>query len=196
MTRRLTNAETVPVMRAAGLEPLEDYPGSGVPWLCLCTSCGKEVSPRYKGIKGGQSGCLSCALRKDACPAGHPFDETNTIWEKGRRGLKVQRCRTCKSARQREHYVRNTYGLSLTEYDELLLAQDFLCAVCARPLELEGMGALRACIDHDHGTGEVRGILCSSCNIGIGNLGDDPARLRAAAEYLENVLRPALRSVQ
>ena len=40
-------------------------------------------------------------------------------------------------------------------------------------------------IDHDHETGEVRGVLCAPCNTSLGLLGDDPARIRRAAEYLE-----------
>jgi len=40
-------------------------------------------------------------------------------------------------------------------------------------------------IDHDHLSGEVRGLLCGACNMGIGQLKDDPALLRAAATYIE-----------
>ena len=56
--------EAVAVMRAAGLEPLEPFPGSNVPWRCSCTKCGKEVQPRFGGIRGGQGGCIWCAGRK------------------------------------------------------------------------------------------------------------------------------------
>lgn len=51
------------------------------------------------------------------------------------------------------------------------------CAICAATEELVG--------DHDHATGKPRGILCRNCNLAIGNMGDAPARLRAAADYLE-----------
>ncbi len=49
----------------------------------------------------------------------------------------------------------------------------------------------RLCIDHDHETGAFRGLLCSSCNIGIGKLQDDPAVLRAAIVYLLKAGREA-----
>jgi recombinational DNA repair protein (RecF pathway) len=64
VVRRLTDEETVPVMRSAGLEPLEPYPGSIKPWRCSCTSCGKEVRPMYNNIKKGHGGCVWCGYRK------------------------------------------------------------------------------------------------------------------------------------
>lgn len=51
------------------------------------------------------------------------------------------------------------------------------CAICNSVNQLVG--------DHDHATGAARGILCRNCNLALGNMMDDPARLRAAAEYLE-----------
>jgi Recombination endonuclease VII/NUMOD3 motif len=52
------------------------------------------------------------------------------------------------------------------------------CAICANPNQLVG--------DHDHLTEKPRGILCRNCNLAIGNMFDDPQRLRKAANYLEN----------
>lgn len=51
------------------------------------------------------------------------------------------------------------------------------CAICATTDQLVG--------DHDHATGSPRGILCRKCNLALGNMDDDPQRLRAAAAYLE-----------
>lgn len=52
-----------------------------------------------------------------------------------------------------------------------------VCAICGTTEQLVG--------DHDHKTGRPRGILCRKCNLALGNMDDNPARLRAAALYLE-----------
>jgi hypothetical protein len=61
MPKRLTDLETVPVMRAAGLEPLEPYPGSMTKWRCRCLRCGNEVEPKWYAIQQGGRGCRTCA---------------------------------------------------------------------------------------------------------------------------------------
>jgi hypothetical protein len=76
------------------------------------------------------------------------------------------------------------YGLSLQDYRAILERQGNACAICkkrGRPL----------CIDHCHVTGQVRGLICRSCNLALGNCNDDPEVLRAAAAYLEAARRDA-----
>lgn len=75
------------------------------------------------------------------------------------------------------------YGLSQERYEALLAAQDGRCAIC-RTDDWPGKDH-RPHVDHCHETGRVRGLLCDFCNRGLGLFGDDPARLRAAADYLE-----------
>lgn len=83
------------------------------------------------------------------------------------------------------------YGLTDEQFWSLLASQDYSCAICRVPFEAGRYN--RVHIDHDHACcpaggscGEcVRGMLCRSCNQGLGLLDDDPARLRAAADYLE-----------
>jgi len=72
------------------------------------------------------------------------------------------------------------------EYTQLLEAQDNSCAICGfKPQKHEK----QLCVDHDHSTGKVRGLLCSSCNLGIGNFYDNSTRLRKAANYLRDSLQ-------
>jgi len=77
-----------------------------------------------------------------------------------------------------------TYNLSAVEQRELRKKHKGHCNICdTHEDEFDKQHA----IDHCHGTGTIRGILCARCNIGLGYFKDDPERLRAAAAYLEEV---------
>jgi len=76
--------------------------------------------------------------------------------------------------------LRHKFGITLEDYDSMLAQQDGKCAIC-RSEEPKGK---RFSVDHNHETGEVRGLLCNSCNVAIGLLKDSPAVLEAAKEYL------------
>lgn len=73
------------------------------------------------------------------------------------------------------------YGLTAEEYEAVVA--DNRCAVCGSSERRKGHETLY--VDHDHATGVVRGLLCHACNLTLGNAKDDPARLRALADYLE-----------
>lgn len=102
--------------------------------------------------------------------------------------------------RAREYYGRNShkigersklrrYDLTISELEAMRAEQGGLCAACAKVLAHIRNGASRfdsENIDHDHATGQIRGLLCGACNIVLGMVGDDPARLRALANYLES----------
>jgi len=79
----------------------------------------------------------------------------------------------------RDTYLRETYDITLEDYDALLRRQHGRCAICGRIPQ-----KMRLAVDHDHETGGVRGLLCQRCNTGIGHLGDDPERCDRAAAYL------------
>jgi hypothetical protein len=82
-------------------------------------------------------------------------------------------------------YRQRKYGLTPADFEAMLCAQDGVCAICAQPETATRGDQLRSlCVDHNHDTGQIRGLLCSACNTGIGLLGDDVARLEAAASYL------------
>lgn len=78
----------------------------------------------------------------------------------------------------RDYMLRKLYGISLKEYNEMLKRQCGYCAICHNETKLN--------VDHCHETKMVRGLLCRSCNQGIGHFMDDPTLLRSAAGYLEN----------
>jgi hypothetical protein len=85
----------------------------------------------------------------------------------------------------RDLYYRRTFGISADDVDALIEKQGGVCAICGRtPTRLASWH-----VDHCHDTGLVRGVLCIDCNQGIGKFHEDPARLRAAADYLEGATR-------
>lgn len=86
-------------------------------------------------------------------------------------------------AKERLSHVRRKYGMGEEEYTALLHAQDFKCAVCGTDEPGRRDGESFA-VDHDHLAGHVRGLLCIRCNVGIGQLRDDPALIMKAADYL------------
>lgn len=82
------------------------------------------------------------------------------------------------NANKRRNNLKSLYGLSQSEYDDLVRAQHGVCAICGNGRE----GRLH--VDHDHSNGKVRGLLCNRCNRAVGLLGDDPTILRKAISYL------------
>lgn len=79
--------------------------------------------------------------------------------------------------------MRRNYGLSLAEYNKVLVFQSNGCAICKRDRkEFKN----RFAIDHCHTTGLLRGLLCWGCNKALGVFRDNLARLKEAAKYLES----------
>jgi len=84
---------------------------------------------------------------------------------------------------QRSISIIKSYGLTLEKYNAMLEAQNGGCAICgSKTAKTKRNG--RFCVDHDHQTGEVRGLLCAPCNRGIGLLQDSVTIMEAATKYL------------
>ncbi len=75
------------------------------------------------------------------------------------------------------------YGLTLEDYERMYEQQHGQCAICN--VEVQGE---RMCVDHDHGTNKVRGLLCRLCNSSLGGFRDSVSLLRRAVSYLERSL--------
>lgn len=80
----------------------------------------------------------------------------------------------------RHHQLKYKFDLTLDDYTELLASQGGVCAICGQTDDDRWMP-----VDHDHLTGQIRGILCTPCNNGLGLFKDDLPRLKAAIAYLE-----------
>ena len=95
------------------------------------------------------------------------------------------RCVQRRRQRSQQRYSREwLYGLSQDEYDILLKAQKRHCALCRK---VRHSAAVPLRVDHDHATGNVRGLLCHPCNVGLGMFGDTVKGLEAAIRYLVSV---------
>lgn len=112
-----------------------------------------------------------------------------------RTSLPAIRCRFCRSEftprRQDARYccvqhqrsaasIQFRYGLTPEDLNGLLESQNHECALCGKPIAVGGFE-----VDHSHDTGNVRGLLCSRCNRGLGTFGDDESLLHQAIKYLE-----------
>jgi hypothetical protein len=159
----------------------------------VCRSCG-EARPldefyRAKGTRDGLRGeCKSCnraAKRERYAANPQKYVAMVRRWQRTN-PARLREYRDKRNARpeikrqQRDMYYRRTYGISADEVDEMLEAQNGRCAICgAKPERLASMH-----IDHDHEHGHLRGLLCLSCNQGLGQFRDDPAILLRAIVYL------------
>ena len=94
---------------------------------------------------------------------------------------KIKQYQIDNKPRRRERWLKR-YGIDEHQYHEILEKQYYGCAICGR---INGDGRLLA-VDHNHQTNEVRGLLCHSCNSGIGLLKDDIDLLFMAIDYLED----------
>lgn len=135
----------------------------------VCTQCGAE-------FVGNKNLCNQCRVAKDR-------DRRAENWRRWSEdtGWKVN---------NRWMHIERKYGLTREAFTALLDAQGGRCAVC-RTDDPGGKGTWH--VDHDHTCcpsqhtcGKcLRGLVCYSCNTAMGMLNDDPARLRACADYLD-----------
>ena len=80
-------------------------------------------------------------------------------------------------------YFKRQYGITIERRDQMFIEQDGKCESCSRPIVLIGHKPNSAVIDHDHKTGEVRGLLCSHCNTAFGFFEEDPKLISGLLTY-------------
>ncbi len=137
---------------------------------------------------------LSISKVCNTCSISHPqeFFVKSNLTKSGYRGI----CKTCFNAyyakRRIDKYdkvreyekkfhrarrLKYAYNITEDQLHEMKVAQDGCCAICKSPEKLV--------IDHCHSTGVVRGLLCNTCNIGLGHFKDEVSRMKSAIAYLE-----------
>ena len=138
--------------------------------------------------------CTKCEIKKS-------LDKFNKH-KSGKNGLRAE-CKIChgiavslwnsKNLKKRNKYSRQwrkdnprktkstdlkkKYGISIEDYEILLKTQNNTCAICSSELN-------NPCVDHCHETKQIRGLLCRSCNLGLGNFRDKTEVLNKAIKYL------------
>ena len=135
---------------------------------------GPHVKDRIKEIESGEWHCSDCKVKK---PLDDFFRCSTCI------GGYSRQCRQC----NRKKYQVTKYNITEKQYNQMLSEQEHKCACCGKPIQerVKGQGKKTICVDHDHKTGQVRGLLCGLCNSGIGALGDNIQGVRNALNYLE-----------
>lgn len=171
-----------------------------------CTKCGVEkpedLDHFYKhpeGKNGLNPCCKKCVIArstvwhkanpekarqavKDWVARNPELDKArHTAWKKAHpeRGKIGQRRRYWKNPElARVKNICKKHCISLVTYKQMLTQQKNCCAICAVEMK-------PACVDHCHKTGQIRGLLCRTCNSGVGHLQDSLDILESACEYLK-----------
>jgi len=159
-----------------------------------CTKCGEEKSLTEYYVSNRQGEQYTNPQCKKCC------NQYSTQYAKTHRGItrkavskwtknnpeknryKSKRWKSNNPEYRREYELKTRYGLTLEDYKQLIKDQDGKCAICGEVAQ-DTLSSLF--VDHDHITGEIRGLLCIRCNAGIGFLQDSPIICREAANYLE-----------
>jgi len=110
--------------------------------------------------------------------------------DRGRRTAYAKQWRKDNPAKIKNAELQKMFGISLDDYYDILEKQNSVCAICGKPESVkDNNGKTRSlAVDHDHATGEIRGLLCTNCNKALGHIQDSPALLQKAIAYLTKSL--------
>lgn len=161
-----------------------------------------ESQPNLLGETLVHKQCRRCKVRKPIAD----FYLVTPGPKTRRKPYRESRCNKCMVELRKEWMVRNPeqhrgcwlkfrYGITIAEYEAMSAAQGHLCACCGAhadslPIDKRTGKKYRFAVDHCHGSGKVRALLCKSCNTGLGCFGDDPRVVHAALEYLKKHGKP------
>lgn len=159
-----------------------------------CKKCGelKPFSEYYRatGMKDGhRSECKACHVARQKL--WYQANREKAIadvkqWQHENREHLLQYRKAYRKRRKvqdRDQHLKRTFGFSLVEYELMLVDQGGGCAICGKQPVASALH-----VDHDHESGEIRGLLCVGCNNALGQFRDDVALLARASNYLERDL--------
>lgn len=154
----------------------------------ICSKCKKlkEFKDFYKqksSIKDGyKTRCKICDLEKH-----REWRQRNKEYDKlsSSKGMLIWRKNN--PDRNRHNQLKAIHGISLNDYNSMLEKQNNVCNICFNvEVSVSRYKTVkRLAVDHDHITGEIRGLLCHNCNLGLGNFKDNIQYLINAVDYLK-----------
>lgn len=160
----------------------------GEPETISCRSCEIEKPStdfylttyisKKTGLRSRQTLCILCYTQRSKdylnAPGKRKLQSERTLaWKQNQLKIDPEGYKQ----RRRAAYLWNNYRLTVDLWDQMIITQSGRCWTCEEPL-------LIPCIDHDHASNEVCGLLCPDCNRGLGAFRDSPATLLRAIEYL------------
>lgn len=98
-------------------------------------------------------------------------------------GRRDSTCKSCRIALNRERVL----GITNDDYWKMYKEQKGRCGICKRRMYSKRYKVF--CVDHNHTTGEIRGLLCHNCNRALGMFRDDPIALKRAIGWVEDIVR-------
>jgi hypothetical protein len=132
--------------------------------------------PKDHPYKDGRE-CTTCGVFK---PASEYKLEKNKNYS---HGIAMRsKCKDCERERHYNSLIKRLYNISIEDYEKLLKTQNYRCAICES--KIGNSRSSRLFVDHCHQSLKVRGLLCSSCNHGLGQFKDSPKLLAKAIKYL------------
>jgi hypothetical protein len=150
-----------------------------------CVFCGATFTPR-PGYESRTRQCASVECRRTYRRVRYARPDVKEKEKQQRQSLYQRRMAADPEGvkrKMKDKRLRSKYGITLVEYDAILSRQGGGCAICGSK-QSGGRWSEQLHVDHCHDTGKVRGLLCETCNRGLGLFHDSPEKLRAAAAYL------------
>ena len=149
----------------------------------VCRDCGKSLPLTDFYVKRAATGerqsyCKLCADVRATAWQNDNKDEAHVIQQRYRDKNPE------KAVLRRLRRSATDMGFDPNEIEAYFLTHNGLCDVCGQPPGERDPRSKRLCIEHDHETGEFRGLVCRKCNLAIGLMDDNPKWLIEAANYL------------
>jgi hypothetical protein len=149
--------------------------------LTCSKKCSRELAVRRAAI-WRQENHIPAIPEQRICPCGKSFRPRNSTHK-----FCSRKCASKKQKRQikdwqntrgRDSRLRSYYGITHKDYERMYHEQGGRCLICKEEFET-------LCVDHDHQTGKIRGLLCTRCNAALGGFKEDIERLHTAILYIE-----------